>query len=384
MKRVTMIDCFSIIQDPRLDRTRKHELIDILVLAVCGVICGCDNWVEIAQFGESKKAWFKSFLRLSNGIPSHDTFARVFSLIDSSALQKGFYSWVRENFDVQNDVIAIDGKYIKSSHGSTTKKKRSIFGMVNAWSTKAGVALAQLRTDFDKKNEKTVFSNLIEILYLEGSIVTLDANGCHARIANEILDKKGDYFFALKNNQKSLFKQAESLLDDLNQEAGSYSSTVDKDHGRIERRTCVAVNLSDDFKINLAKKNKQKQQMCWKQLTSICKVTSERTIKGQAKTEVRYYISSIEADANRMLSLSRGHWEVENKLHWVLDVAFNEDQSRSRKGFSGENLAVLRQIALNLLNTEQSSKKSIAVKRKQCGWENSYLAKVLAAASQQE
>lgn len=378
MKRVSMMEHFSIISDPRVARTQKHNLLDIIIIAVCGVISSCQTWVDISEFGRSKESWFRQFLKLPNGIPSHDTFGRVFSLINPFEFQKAFYDWVQSTVEItEGEVISIDGKYISSSYGSTTKNNNSIMGVVSAWASRAGVALAQKRIDFDKKNEKQVFKELIEFLTLKGAIVTIDANGCHAEIANKIFDKGGNYFLSLKRNQRALFSQANSLLMNPSSNTSFYESTFSKDHGRIEKRSSYAINVSESFLIDLKKKTHQKDQIMWSGLKSFCKVVSQRTLKGETTEETRYYLSSLPADAQKMYELSRSHWEIENKLHWVLDVAFDEDHCRVRTGYAGENFAVLRKLALNLLREEKTSKRSINGKRLKTGWDNSYMEKVI-------
>lgn len=324
MKKASMIEHFSIIEDPRIDRRKKHNLIDIIVVAVCGVISSCETWVDIEEYGNTKSEWFKSFLELPNGIPSHDTF-----------------------------------------------------GMVNAYATGRGVCLAQLRTDYEKKDEKQGFRDLIDFLYLKGTIVTIDAGGCHSDIASKIANKDADYFLALKNNQKTLLKQVKYLIEQSPKEVDFFEENKKKSHGRIEKRTCYAVDLDEKFINSLEKKCMQRKVPVWKNLRSVCKIISERTIKGEKAIQERYYLFSKKADAEKMNSLARGHWGIENKLHWVLDMAFDEDHCRVRTGYAGENFAVLRQIALNLLKSEKSSKRSIKGKRLKSGWDDKYLLKVL-------
>lgn len=377
MEKLSMVDHFSIINDPRIDRCKKHNLLDILVIAVCGVISSCETWVDIEEYGSTKVNWFKSFLELPNGIPSHDTFGRVFSLLDSQELQKAFYKWARTAFeDVESEVIALDAKMVNASHGASNNK-RSIFGMVNAYATKAGISLAQMRTDYEKKDEKQGFRDLIDLLYLKGTIVTIDAGGCHANIANKIIDKEGDYFLALKRNQKSLLIQIQNLLKREDYEKDFFQEEQSKSHGRIEKRTCVAVNLSDHILQSLEKKCHQRKTPMWKGLRSACKITAQRTLNGEQSIQERYYLFSREADAKKMSELARGHWGIENRLHWVLDMAFDEDHCRTRRGYGGENFAVLRQIALNLLKSEKTSKRSIKGKRLKSGWDDNYLKKVI-------
>jgi predicted transposase YbfD/YdcC len=375
-EKLSLIEHFSIIPDPRLNRKKKYKLIDIIVISVCGMISGCNTFVDIAHYGESKQEWFKQFLELPNGIPSHDTFGRVLSLLNPLELQNAFYDWTQTLTTLEGEIINIDGKYLNASHGASNNK-RSIFGMVNAWASKAGIALAQLRTDYEKKGEKAAFKDIIDFLELKGALVTMDANGAHADITNRIIDKDADFLIALKKNQRSLYSNAERLLNNAQEEELSCSETKNKGHGRIEMRKCIAMELPKTFLQELEKKNKKRHQVPWKGLKSVCKVVSNRSVKGKATEEIRYYLTSLEADSLRILEAARSHWGVENKLHWTLDVSFDEDSCRIRNGFAGENMAVIRQLALNLLKQEKSTNKSVNSKRLTCGWENDYLKKVI-------
>lgn len=373
-KEKSIIEHFSVISDPRIERHKKHKLIDIIVISVCAIISGCQTFVEIENYGNSKIDWLKSMLELPNGIPSHDTIGRVFSLINALEFQKAFYEWTQGFVNLSEEIINIDGKYIRASHGAS-EGKLSIFGMVNAWASNAGIALAQLRTDYEKKSEKEALKDIISFLELEGALVTLDANGCTAEIANAITRKKGDFLIGLKKNQKSIYGQVEKLFGET--EISNFHETNNKGHGRIEKRTCSAINLPQSFHHFLKKKTAQRQTHHWEKLKSVCKIESIITIKGKTTKEVRYYIHSRKADAEKMLNAARSHWGVENKLHWQLDVSFNEDSCRVRNGYAGENLAVIRQLALNLIKQEKSTKKSVRVKQLLCSWENPYLSKVI-------
>ena len=372
----SIIEHFSIINDPRVNRHKKHKLIDIIVISICGVISGCETFVDIENYGNSKYEWLKTMLELPNGVPSHDTIGRVFSIINALEFQKAFYEWAKTISKLSGETINIDGKYIKASHGAS-KNKRSIFGMVNAWASNAGVALAQIRTDYEKTGEKQAFRDIISILELEGALVTLDANGCHANIANLITKKNGDFLITLKRNQKALYRQAESLFSQTATSEFSTFKSTNKGHGRVEERTCVAINLTPTFLQLLENKTKQKRTDKWESLKSFCKIETSRSVKGIIGLETRYYLSSLDADAERMLTAARSHWAVENNLHWQLDVSFHEDACRVRNGFAGENLAVIRQLALNLIKQEKSTKKSVKSKRLLCGWEDEYLKQVI-------
>jgi predicted transposase YbfD/YdcC len=372
----SLIEHFSVIKDPRINRKKRHRLIDIIVISICGVICGCDSFVDIEEYGLSKQDWFRSRLELKHGIPSHDTIGRVFSLINPLQFQKAFYEWAQGLVILKEEYISIDGKYISSSHGATNNS-RSIFGMVNAWASKAGVALAQLRTDYEKTDEKQAFRDIIDFLDLEGAIVTMDANGAVADITNRIIDKGGDFIVGLKKNQKSLYENAQRLMESTDKVDISIFESKEMSHGRLETRRCESVNWSENFLNELKEKNHKRDQKVWKNLQSVCRITSERTIKGVTTKQERYYLSSLEANAQKQLEVIRSHWGIENKLHWTLDVCFNEDSCRVRKGHGGENLAVIRQLALNLLKQEKSDKKSMKTKRLSCGWDNEYLEKII-------
>ena len=352
----SIIEHFSIINDPRINRHKRYKLIDIIVISVCGIISGCETFVDIENYGNSKLEWLKTMLELPNGIPSHDTIGRVFSLMNALEFQKAFYEWTQTLVNLSGEIINIDGKYIRASHGASNNKL-SIFGMVNAWASTAGISLAQLRTDYEKKSEKQAFKDIISFLELEGALVTMDANGCTAEIANTITRKKGDYVIGLKKNQKSIYNQVEKIF--LESKNCDVYETSNKGHGRIENRVCFALNLKADFLHFLNKKTTQRQTDHWEKLKSVCKIESTRLIKGKKTKEVRYYISSCNANAEIMLNAARSHWGVENNLHWHLDVSFNEDNCRVRNGFAGENLALIRQLALNLLKQEKSTKKSV-------------------------
>lgn len=364
---------FLTVTDPRLDRTKKHKLIDIIVIAVCGVISGCETWVEIEEYAEMKYDWFKTFLELPGGTPSHDTFGRVFSIIDPMEFQKAFYEWTKAAFDItEGEIISLDGKYFKSSL-TKAGDPRSILGMVSAWASNAGIALAQRKADFKKSGEKQVYRDLIDALALKGCIVTMDAYGCHADITNEIIKKEGDFLVGLKNNQKVLYKKVQESF--ANAKKLKAFETSEKSHGRVEKRVCRAIKF-DIKKIDNVDRKALSRFKTWEGIQSAVEVTSTRTLNDKTSVVTRYYISSLKPDPEKLLEIARSHWGVENKLHYVLDVAFDEDHSRIRTGHGGENMAILRRLALNLLRAEPS-KSSIQVKRKKCGWTNEFLLGVI-------
>lgn len=387
MKKATsLIDHFSVIPDPRLNRQKRHNLIDIIVIAICGVICSCETWVDIEEYGNTKIDWFRKFLELPNGIPSHDTFGRVFSLLDPLEFQKSFQKWVRSTFEItEGEIISLDGKYFTASYREAGRS-RSVLGMVSAWATNAGVSLAHKKADFQKEGEKKIMLELIEVLELKGCIVTMDAYGCQSNITSRIIEKNGDFVVGLKNNQKAMLNQMIDLFEHSN--SISAFETSEKGHGRIEVRKCEAVSipksLAESINRKVMKSDNKGIRIPWKGLNTVCRIQSERTLNNKSSSETRYYISSLSSNAEKLLSVIRSHWNIENKLHHVLDVTFMEDQCRVRNGHAGENLAVMRRLALNLLKAERTSKRSINGKRLKSGWDNGYLSKVIVGATAPE
>lgn len=367
----TIAERFADLEDPRVDRTKLHPLINILVIALCAAICGADGWVEVELFGESKREWFAKFLDLSNGIPSHDTFGRVFGLLDAEQFQHCFINWMKAVCDVlKGQVVAIDGKALRRSHNRTIGKD-AIY-MVSAWATENELVLGQVKVD-DKSNEITAIPVLLELLELSECIVTIDAIGCQKEIAQQIIDQGADYVLSLKSNQGRLYDHAQTLFEDaraIDFADCDYHRTVDKGHGRIEIRECW-VTAHPEY---LAALYKPEQ---WAGLQTAAMVCAERRVGEKIETETRYYISSLPGDAIQLSTAVRNHWHVENRLHWVLDVAFREDDSRIRTGNAAQNMAVLRHMALNLLKQEQSSKRSLRGKRLKAGWDEDYLTRVL-------
>jgi predicted transposase YbfD/YdcC len=362
---------FSNITDPR-DLNKRHKFIDIITIAICAVVCGANSWEHIQVFGQSKLNWFKDFLELPHGIPSHDTFGRVFAQIDPDQFQQSFMSWVQALCQLSHgQVIAVDGKTLRRSHDKSNGK--SAIHMVSAWASANGIVLGQVKTD-EKSNEITAIPELIKTLEVEGCIVTIDAMGCQKNIAKTIIDKGADYVLALKDNQGTLHDNVELFFQDYlknntNHSAiDSYQST-DGDHGRIEIRKYWTTS---DINWLQGKES-------WKNLNTIGMVQRQRHVGDDSSIETSYYISSIENDAKRFGHAVRSHWGIENSLHWVLDVSFREDESRIRKDNAPQNFAVLRHMALNLLKTETSLKKSVKSKQLRAGWDNNYLTKVLNA-----
>lgn len=368
---------FSKVNDPRKDRTKDHKLIDIIVIAICAVICGAEGWVDIELFGNSKLDWLATFLELPNGIPSHDTFGRVFSLIDAQQFQLAFYEWVLAvNEIVQGQIINIDGKCLR---GSDDKElgKRAIY-MVSAWAEANELVLGQRKVN-EKSNEITAIPELLKLLDVSGCIVTIDAMGTQTNIAQTIVEANADYILSVKENQGHLFEDISVLFavdqaQNFKYASFDYKKTVNKGHGRIEVRECWSTSNPEYLRLIRGLEN-------WAGLQSIIMVVCTRVIGDQETKSVRYYISSLLSNAERILQAVRKHWSIENKLHWVLDVALNEDRSRVRKDQAPENFAVLRHIALNLLKQEKTAKGGIHAKQFQAALKEDYLLKVLAAAN---
>lgn len=357
--------------DPRVERTRRHSLNDILVIAICGFICGVDNWVELEFFAETKEKWFKQFLDLPNGIPSHDTFGRVFAALDPETFSRCFINWMKAVADTtEGEIVPIDGKTLRRSFDRAAKK--AAIHMVSAWSTRNGVVLGQVKTD-EKSNEITAVPKLLELLRLEGCIVTLDAMGCQRETAQQIVDKGAHYVISLKGNQEKLHEEVERVFTEAREESfetvpHAYTETVEKDHGRIERRRYWITAKLDNIR----------RAERWACLSSVGMVEAERTIDGKTSKEIRYFISSLPGDdATLFAAAVRRHWEIENNLHWVLDVAFREDDSRIRKDNAPENVAMLRHVALNVLKADKTTKAGIQTRRKKAGWDHDYLARLL-------
>lgn len=363
---------FKSLEDPRIDRAKRHELIDIIGITISAVVCGADNWVEVEEFGKAKEEWLRGFLKLPNGIPSHDTFGRVFSRLAPERFGECFMSWVRSISELtRGEVVAIDGKTLRGCHDRSNG--RAALHMVSAWASENHLVLGQTRTA-DHSNEITAIPKLLSMLELKGCIITIDAMGCQKEIARQITDGGSDYILSVKSNQGELNHNVRDVFecserDGFNGVAHSYQEQVNKDHGRLETRRCWMITDRDQ----LAYIDPGGE---WSGLKGVAKLSYERH-SGAGTVDTRYYICSFQADAQAILKATRGHWGIENSLHWVLDVAFDEDRSRVRTGNADQNLAVVRHMAVNMLKRETTAKVGIKAKRKKAGWDYHYLLKVL-------
>ncbi len=365
---------FGQITDPRVERTKEHKLVDIIAIALCAVICGAENWVDVALYGNSKLAWLVTFLELPHGIPSHDTFGRVFRRIDAQEFQKVFFEWVIAVNDlIQGQIVNIDGKCLRSSDDKGIGK-RAIY-MVSAWASENEIVLGQRKVD-EKSNEITAIPELLKMLSISGCIVTIDAMGTQTEIAQTIVDAKAGYVLSVKENQVHLFEDIAYLFtvdQDQNFKYASlnYAKTTNSGHGRIDIRECWSTSNPEYLKLIRNVEN-------WAGLQSIAMIINTRII-GEVQTKyIRYYITTLPSDAKRILHVVRRHWAIENELHWVLDVAMNEDHNRVHKDQAPENMAVLRHMALNLLKQEKTAKGGVHAKQLQAAWNNDYLCKILA------
>ncbi len=368
IKPPLITEYFSDLTDPRIERGKLHKLSDIIVIAICAVISGAEGWEAIEDYGNAKKEWLKTFLELPNDIPSHDTFSRIFCAISYEEFQNSFTNWIHAVFKVTHgEIIPIDGKTLRRSYNRAGGK--SAIHMVSAWACKNGVILGQVKTE-EKSNEITAIPELLRISELKGCIVTIDAMGCQKNIAEQIKEKGADYVPALKGNHGNLYEDVRLFFEDgLNNKEISFScyETTDGGHGRIEVRKYYT---TDDIGWLYGKENR-------KGLNMIGMVEAERHIGNHISKEIRYYISSLENDAEIFAKAVRGHWEIENCVHWVLDISFREDECRIRKGNAPQNFSILRHISLNLLKQEKTLKRGIKAKRRRAGWDNDYLLKVL-------
>jgi predicted transposase YbfD/YdcC len=369
-KQPNLTSHFITITDPRIDRGKAYRLIDIITIAICAVIAGAEGWVDIADFGEAKQDWFGTFLALPNGTPSHDTFGRVFSLLDPKQFQASFAAWMRSVVTLtRGQVIAIDGKTNRRTGGATLRPLH----LVSAFATANGVTLGQVATD-KKSNEITAIPELLKLLDISGCLITTDAMGCQADIAADIVTRGGNYLLALKGNQGLLYRDVKAVFADANTARLRNTNTTESSgHDRVEKRTCEVLSGVDAAERLRTNGN-------WPSLASIVKVTAERTSKttGVMSIQTRYYISSLKDPSPEAMQYSvRAHWGIENNLHWTIDMAFREDDSRIRTDNAPANMAVLRHIALNVIRGDKTRKVGIKASTKKAGWDTNYLEKLL-------
>jgi predicted transposase YbfD/YdcC len=364
---------FAHLEDPRVSPATRHQLLDIVAIAICAVVCGADTWVEVEAFGRAKEAWLRTFLALPHGVPSHDTFGRVFAALDPAQFEAGFRSWVATVVELTAGAVAIDGKTLRRSHDAPNGKGALV--LVSAWAEANRLVLGQVAVD-PRSNEIPAIPALVQQLALEGCLVTVDAAGCQTAIAAQIAAQGADYVLALKENQPTLWAGVATLFAE-GQAHGfapgthDHRRTIEKNHGRIEVR---AVGAVEDPAL-LAYLD---PTGAWPKLRSVAMVVAERRIGAEVSRETRYYLTSLPGDAALVGAAVRGHWGIENRLHWVLDIAFREDESRVRRGHADQNLAVLRRLALNLLRRETTAKMGTKAKRLKAGWDHAYLLKILA------
>lgn len=365
---------FAKIDDPRVERTRQYALLDILVIAICAVTCGADTWVDVEAWGKAKLDWLRQYLPLPNGIPSHDTFGDVFGRLKPEQFETSFLSWVQAVMGATGGkVVAVDGKTLRRSHDRRLGK--SAIHMVSAWASTNHLLLGQVKVD-EKSNEITAIPALLELLALGGCIVTMDALGTQTEIARAIVDQGADYVLAVKENQGHLYEDLVATFQEAEQRQfaqvpHSYAKTINKGHGRVEIRECWVIERLDYVEaLRTAER--------WAELRSLIMIRAERRLGEQVSVERRYYISSRPDPAERQLAVIRSHWGIENELHWCLDVAFREDDSRIRQGDGAQNFSYLRRLALTLLKREPTAKIGLKAKRLKAGWDHDYLLRVLA------
>jgi predicted transposase YbfD/YdcC len=369
----SLVQAFVSIPDPRQQGKIEHNLVEMLVIAVSAVLSGANSFAEIEAWADAKIDWLRQYLTLKNGIPSHDTFGRLFAMIDPEKFEQAFRQWVLNSIpNMGSQVIAIDGK---TSRRSGSKIDKTALHLVSAFATETAIVVGQKATDA-KSNEKKAIPELLATLAIKGCTVTIDAMGTQANIAQAICDKEADYVLAVKDNQPLLAESIRDFYDIFKQEKDktphSTCETIEKDHGRIEVRRCYAFN-----QIDCLSKSEQ-----WKNLKSFCVIETERTVNEKTSYERRLYISSLPADAQQLLASVRAHWRVENNLHWCLDVMFNDDQSRMRTDYAAHNFALVRHITLNLIRLHHTPKKqSINIKRLRAAAMDDFRAEIMGLVS---
>lgn len=367
----TFLKHFDPLEDPRLTtHNLRHNLTDILVITILATICGADGWTEVVEFGIAKEEWLKTFLPLPHGIPSHDTFGRVFALMNPQKFDACFSSWIKSlEVDTNNEIIAIDGKSLRGS--GNKRKNEKILHLVSAWAVNNRVMLGQVKTQ-EKSNEIEAIPRLLNMLDISNSIVTIDAMGCQKNIALQIMEQGADYVLSLKDNQPTLHQDVANIFE-LG-EARQFKKMLNKrkvekvhDHGRTETRRYTLISARDPLMF----------QVRWPGMKGIGMLEVTRTTNNEVEKSKRFFITSLDEDIDGFMRAVRKHWSIEINLHWSLDVSFREDLNRARAGHSAQNLATVRRIALNLLTQEKTHKRGISCKRKTAGWNNKYLMEVL-------
>lgn len=370
----TFLKHFQGMEDPRIyNHNHRHELIDILVITILGTICGADSWPEICEFAEAKEEWLKTFLKLPHGIPSHDTFGRVFSLLNPDFFENCFLNWINSlAIDRTKEIIAIDGKTLRGSHHR--RKGKMPLHLVSAWAAQHRVMLGQVKTG-EKSNEIEAIPRLLQMIDVKDSIVTIDAMGCQQTIAKQIISQEGHYVLSLKENQETLYGDVVTIFakgEERQFKKMLHRRKLEKihDHGRVETRRYTLISARDPLLFSLR----------WPGLKGIGMLEVTRTTNHVVERSRRYFLTSLEYEhIDDFMRAVRSHWQIEINLHWSLDVSFREDLNRVRSGHAAENLATVRRIALNLLKQEKSRKIGISGKRKTAGWSNQYLLKILTA-----
>jgi predicted transposase YbfD/YdcC len=371
MKETTISQTFGHLADPRVNRTKLHPLVNILTISLCAIISGCDDFCTIEEYGKTKQAWFEEFLDMPYGIPSHDTFNDVLNRLNPNAFAQAFTDWVSQLVNLNKDIVAIDGKVLRGTLGKVSKCPA--LHLVNAWSVENNLCLGQIKVS-DKSNEITAIPKLLALLDIEGATITTDAMGCQFKIANQIVAAKGDYVLALKGSQGECFDDVQLFLNSqlekgFDNAPHSYFESVNGDHGRIEQRQVWVTT-------DVAWLHERHPR--WHSIKSVAVINSIREQGEQNSEEKRYFISShSDKDAEFIAHAIRSHWHVENKLHWQLDISFNEDSLRHRSGHAAQNIALINKLALNLLKNEKSTKVGVKSKRLKAGWDNNYMMKVL-------
>lgn len=374
--KLSLIAHFQDLPDPRVNRTKDHELIDVLTIAICTLLCAGESFNDMADFGAAKEDWFRTFLSLKNGIPSHDTFNRVFAALDPQAFGDCFMAWTQSlRAAVAQEIVALDGKALRRALAADQNSKV----IVSAWAHSNGLVLGQLKVA-DKSNEITALPKLLRALELSGCIVTVDALGTQKQIAKEITEADANYVMALKGNHEVVHDEVKTFLDATVAEREARPvhpstaaatlavlETVDKDHGRLETRRYYQSAALDWFA----------DRAQWEGLATVGMVEALREANGKPTVERRYYLSSLPLGVETFARAVRGHWGIENSLHWVLDVQMGEDDSRARTGYAAENLATLRRLALNLLKREATKKRGIRGKQLNASWDHAYLLRLL-------